>query len=162
MIATKEQERKALANIKKIVEELGDDSYIATAFEGCFEIAESNIENDFACSMKQRAESAEKELEYFKRLAENATAEADEKQRIIDDLKKHEIKASDFIHIENLIIEKLNSIAEKIAEKAATIVEYADCAESDEFRGAVRNHRNAKEAYNVYTKLQERIEQAAY
>ena len=61
MAATKEQERKALARIKKIVEELGEDSYIGMAFEGCFEVAEENIENDFACSMKQRAEHAEME-----------------------------------------------------------------------------------------------------
>ncbi len=52
--ATKEQERKALANIKKIVEELGEGSYIGMAFTGCFETAESNIENDFADSMQHR------------------------------------------------------------------------------------------------------------
>ena len=38
-LATKEQERKALEKIKKIVEELGKGSYIGTAFAGCFEIA---------------------------------------------------------------------------------------------------------------------------
>ena len=62
-MTTKEQERKALAQIRKIVESLGDDSYVGTAFEGCFEIAETNIQNDWACSMKQRAEEAEKKLE---------------------------------------------------------------------------------------------------
>lgn len=60
-MTTKEQERKALAQIKKIVEGLGADSYVGTAFEGCFEIAEDNIQNDFACSMKQRCEANEKE-----------------------------------------------------------------------------------------------------
>lgn len=65
-MTTKEQERKALAQIRKIVESLGEGSYIGTAFEGCFEIAEENIENDFACSMKQRAESAEKEAAILK------------------------------------------------------------------------------------------------
>jgi hypothetical protein len=59
MGATKDQERKALEQIRKIVEGLGSDSYVGTAFEGCFEIAESNIENDFACSLQQRAEGAE-------------------------------------------------------------------------------------------------------
>lgn len=59
-MTTKEQERKALAQIRKIVDGLGENSYIGTAFEGCFEIAEQNIENDWACSMKDRAESAEK------------------------------------------------------------------------------------------------------
>ena len=33
-IATREQERKALEQIKKIVEALGPDSYIGTAFDG--------------------------------------------------------------------------------------------------------------------------------
>lgn len=51
-MATKEQERKALARIRKIVEELGEDSYLATAFDGAWEIAEENIENDFANSTK--------------------------------------------------------------------------------------------------------------
>lgn len=61
-MTTKEQERKVLAQITKLVEGLGEDSYIGTAFEGCFEIAEQNIENDWACSMKDRAETAERKL----------------------------------------------------------------------------------------------------
>lgn len=69
----KEQERKALEQIKKIIESLGEDSYIGTAFEGCFEIAEENIENDWACSMKQRVEEAEKrEQKLTKELCEMA------------------------------------------------------------------------------------------
>lgn len=60
-MVTKNDERKALEKIKKIVEELGDDSYIAVAFEGCFDIAEDNINNDMACSMKQRYDMADKE-----------------------------------------------------------------------------------------------------
>ena len=59
MMATKEQERKALEQIRKIVADLGEDSYIATAFQGCFEDAEENIENDFAVSNYQRWQSAE-------------------------------------------------------------------------------------------------------
>lgn len=58
-IITKEDERKALTRIKKIIASLGEDSYVGTAFEGCFEIAESNIENDWACSMKQRSDNWE-------------------------------------------------------------------------------------------------------
>lgn len=51
MIATKEQERNALEKIKKIVAELGNDSYIATAFNGAFDLAERNIEEDAAYSV---------------------------------------------------------------------------------------------------------------
>ena len=53
-MVTKEQERKALEQIRKIVDSLGADSYIATAFDGCFQDAEENIEYDFALSMKDR------------------------------------------------------------------------------------------------------------
>lgn len=56
--ATKDQEREALEKIKAILDTLGPDSYVGTAFEGCLEIAEENIENDFAFSMKQRVEAA--------------------------------------------------------------------------------------------------------
>lgn len=63
MATTRTQEREALDRIRKIVAELGEFSYIGTAFEGCFEIAEDNIENDFGCSMKQRAESAERKAQ---------------------------------------------------------------------------------------------------
>lgn len=62
MIATKDQELKAVEKIRKIVESLGADSYVGTAMEGVLEIAEENIQNDFACSMKNRAELAEREL----------------------------------------------------------------------------------------------------
>ena len=55
-IATKQQERDTLAAIRKMVEELGPQSYLATAFEGCFEDAEQNIEDDAAYSMKARLE----------------------------------------------------------------------------------------------------------
>lgn len=51
-MATKEQERKALARIRKIVAELGEDSYLATAFDGAWELAEENIENDFGNSTR--------------------------------------------------------------------------------------------------------------
>lgn len=58
--ATKQQERDALEKIRKIVEQLGPDSYLATAFEGCFDLAAENIENDWACYMADRVRRAEK------------------------------------------------------------------------------------------------------
>ena len=88
MAATKEQERKALEQIKKIVEGLGDNSYIGMAFEGCFEIAEENITNDFGCSMKQRADKAAEEAEYFKGAAENFAAEQEKAQKRVEELEK--------------------------------------------------------------------------
>ena len=54
-MTTKDQERKALEEIKAIVEKVGgDQSYIGMAFKGCFEIAEDNIANDFGDSWMDR------------------------------------------------------------------------------------------------------------
>lgn len=72
MIATKDQERKALAQIKKIVDDLGENSYIAIAFEGVWELAEENIESDFGNSCAW----------YIKKAAD------------LDDLLKNEIDSS--------------------------------------------------------------------
>lgn len=68
MIATKQQELETLAKIKKMVEELGEGSYIGTAFEGCFDLAEKNINEDAAYSMREHSAyltrcEATKELE---------------------------------------------------------------------------------------------------
>ena len=61
-MATKEQERKALEQIVKIVESLGENSYIAMAMQGMVEDARENIENDFGLSMKDRVETEKKKL----------------------------------------------------------------------------------------------------
>lgn len=75
MTVTKEQERKALDKICKIIAELGDDSYVATAFEGCFEVAEQNIDNDWAYSFKQQVESKDNEI--YKLRLENCNLRLD-------------------------------------------------------------------------------------
>lgn len=59
MIATKQQEREALQKIRDIVSSLGEDSYLAMSFQGCFEDAEFNIENDWAGSYFQRWQEAQ-------------------------------------------------------------------------------------------------------
>lgn len=60
MIATKEQERNTLAKIKKMVAELGENSYLASAFTGAFELAEQNIDNDFGFTTQEYIDMANK------------------------------------------------------------------------------------------------------
>lgn len=57
-MTTKAQERDALQKIREILETLDADGYVRTAFDGVLEIAETNIENDWACSLKEQVESA--------------------------------------------------------------------------------------------------------
>ena len=61
-ITTKEQERNALSKIREILETIDADGYVNTALEGVLEIAEMNIENDWACSLKEQVESATTEI----------------------------------------------------------------------------------------------------
>lgn len=77
-MTTKEQERQAIAKIRRIVEGLGENSYVGTAMEGVLEVAEENIEYDAAFSLKGRTEAAElreKELkEHVEKLEEGLKA----------------------------------------------------------------------------------------
>lgn len=66
-MTTKEQERQAIQKVRKIVEGMGENSYLATAMEGVLETAEQNIEDDAAYSLKGRAEVAEKEASELKK-----------------------------------------------------------------------------------------------
>lgn len=60
--AARQQERGTLEKIRKTAGQLGPDSCLAAAFEGCFGLAAENIDNDWACSMADRARSAEKRV----------------------------------------------------------------------------------------------------
>ena len=120
MTTTKDQERKALDQIKKIVEGLGPDSYVGTAFEGCFEIAEANIENDFADSMKERYEQSREDAAHFKAAADSFSAELDklrsEHASLKDELKN--VKERSAYHSKQA--------DEAVAERAVFEVELAD------------------------------------
>lgn len=102
-MVTKEQERKALEKIRKIIEELGEDSYIGTAFEGCCDLAEQNIIDDAAYSMKGEAQrladenwQRRKEIGELKNritgletINENLNKQVAMKSERIDELNKH-------------------------------------------------------------------------
>ena len=83
-MTTKAQEREALKKIEKIIADLGEGSYVATAFEGCVEIAAQNIEFDAAFSMQGRAESAEVRAETAKEKAEDLRRERDEARGAVE------------------------------------------------------------------------------
>lgn len=81
MLTTKDEERAALEKIRKIVAELGMDSYIGMAFTGVWEIAESNIDNDFGESAREKWDLAREEAEKQKARANEAEQRAEKAQR---------------------------------------------------------------------------------
>ena len=170
-MTTKEQERKALAQIKKIVDSLGEDSYIATAFEGCFEIAESNIENDWACSMKQRAESAEKtvgkleadniNLRYaIKKAKEEASKKQTELEEQLLDLRSRELTADDLTDCRQLVDNEAYDAEKEMKTAALEIVTFAEEPASTNFQEAVRANRAAASRWNYLLGLKGRIDKA--
>lgn len=172
--ATKEQERKAVEKIRKIISELGEDSYVGIALEGCLEDAESNIENDFGDSMKRRWEYAEAQLKAAREeiaslkneLAESekdyeaahaaAHEIAEQKDAEIAALRKQALEADDLESLLILAIDRKTSLDEEAKNAAERIVENAGEPESAAFKNAVSDHRAAKRAAEKYAALIER------
>ena len=134
MTATKEQERKALEKIEKIIAELGEDSYIGMAFKGCITDAADNIENDWAMSMYDRWQDAENKIKQYKGIRDElveenkglkAETERLNKQIAYDDQKldtalKNAQTAYDWYSKEQ---EKTAGLEKRIAEQDQTIIE---------------------------------------
>ena len=162
-MATKRNERDTLEAIRQMVADLGEQSYLATAFEGCFEIAEQNIENDFADSMKGRLECAEREVERLRdkvnELAENLEkseekhrGEIGEVQELRHSLERAHKATEGLEELEVTLCERAEDAEHKAAEAAERIVKYADNPDSEEFKAAVREHRSHLE-FADYNKL---------
>lgn len=143
-MTTKEQERKALEKIRKIVEELGENSYIGTAFEGCFEIAEENIDNDFACSMKQRAEAAERNVEIIADEVMGIKLAVSELTAENEKLKTKTLTTAEAGAIKVILAQSRSEEAVMADSSAQRIVEFADNPDSTDFRQAVRDNRQSK------------------
>lgn len=83
-MTTKEQEREAIKKIRKIVEELGENSYVGFAMDGILELAEDNIREDTAYSMKERAEIAQKDAEEAEKENKGLKAEVEDLKKTIE------------------------------------------------------------------------------
>lgn len=81
-MTTKDQERQAIEEIRKIVEGLGENSYVGFAMEGVLELAEENIREDTAYSMKRCAEIAQEQCEVFKAGSRGSCGKLGRKKRV--------------------------------------------------------------------------------
>lgn len=144
-IATKAQERATLEAIRKMVEELGPDSYIATAFEGCFHDAEENIENDFGFSMKRRLESAtfaEDELRGKLAEANKAIAALEQQNTKLQEVALPRALRDDLY---SFLREERDAATRNMTAAAERMAELADAPQDIAFAGAVKSYRTAKE-----------------
>ena len=65
---TKEQERQALGKIQKIIDDLGEGSYLSITFAGIVEQAEENIANDWGICPVKDLETARERIAAMQRI----------------------------------------------------------------------------------------------
>lgn len=156
-MTTKEQERKALDQIKSILATLDKDGWINTAFAGVVEDAEENIENDFALSWKDRAETAKaKYAESVERMQE-VTDKIKEETEKVNKLKERTLSAKDLDCCLYAIRQLIQDRQAKAAEAAAEIVRLADDTKTEDFARAVKNNRFYTGLANEYDELESRV-----
>lgn len=157
-MTTKQQEREALEKIKGIVEELGENSYIGKAFEGCFEMARENIEDDFFDSWKERAERANREADMWRSKANELSARVASMHASIMKLEFSALDHDDLMECIDMVRERLDRCEAEIRAEAEAIIENAENPESDAFKDAVRRHKIAKDAKAHYEAMLERLD----
>lgn len=149
--ATKAQEREALEKIKAMVEELGPQSYLKTAFEGVFQDAEENIEFDAAFSMKQRYESSEEKLREMagnynavKRDASVLREQLEAAQEQIRALERRQISEELRRDLWEMVTDEAEASRARMAKSADMIVVCSDNPRCVGFVESVADYRKEK------------------
>ena len=164
-MTTKEQERKTLERIKKMVEEIGGaESYIGMAFEGCFELAERNIDEDAGYSHKQHAESISRHLEQVRGELEQARAAALEEHRrreaaekALDEVKSKQLSPENIGDIERLVMSHIHSLN---TEQKAAVEECINANTEAEQKEALFHLKKAADELSRYNALATILEAA--
>ena len=155
MVATKEQERKALQKIREIVAGLGENSYVATALEGMFEDAEENIETDFAFSMKSRYENAmllversnhkikeyEKQIEDLNGIVQKKNEEIDSLKVAIDEVTSTRISEADGEKFVKFLTSLIKKYTVNMETTAGVLVSLAYDPTSNAFQSSVDEYK---------------------
>lgn len=169
-MTTKEQERQAIEEIRKIVEGLGENSYVGFAMEGVLELAEDNIREDTAYSMKknaeiawERADKAEKESKLLNAELGTAKKITEENNKVIAKLKAdiYKLKANEVP--EELIEEMYNMAYDKEAEMIEKMEETADQMADASIAGEdvqkfAEDYKAQKEKRNRYAKMMDTLD----
>lgn len=81
---TNAQEREALAKIQEILKDFDpEETYVGKAFDGCVELAEENIRNDWMLSYKDRYKGAQETVEARVKQIAELTKELNQKDDAI-------------------------------------------------------------------------------
>ena len=163
--ATKAQERETLEKIKAMVAELGPQSYLATAFEGVFEVAEMNIDEDAAYSFPGRVSLLEEQLKEMgskynaaRSDVEVLRSQLDHAQEQADALKKQQLPVWLHSAVYGLASEELATSKARMEQAAETMAYYAEAPQDIAFAEAVKSYRAAKERRGVCEQIVKGLE----
>ena len=163
--ATKEQERETMEKIKAMVAELGPQSYLKTAFEGVFEIAEMNIDEDAAYSFPGRVSLLEEQLKEMgskynaaRSDVEVLRSQLDHAQEQADALKKQQLPVWLHSAVYGLASEELATSKARMEQAAETMAYYAEAPQDIAFAEAVKSYRAAKERRGVCEQIVKGLE----
>lgn len=171
-MTTKDQERKAVEKIRKIVEELGENSYVGFAMEGVLELAEDNIREDTAYSMKESAEiaweratKAEKENKDLKKEAEDLKKTVEKRGTTISELNTELCNArAEANEVPEELIQEIYCMAyDKEAESIGKMERAADqmteaTIAGEDAHGFAEEYKKQKENRNRYRKVMEMLD----
>ena len=163
--ATKEQERETMEKIKAMVAELGPQSYLKTAFEGVFEVAEMNIDEDAAYSFPGRVNILEEQLREMgskynaaRSDVEVLRSQLDHAQEQADALKKQQFPVWLHSAVYGLASEELATSKARMEQAAETMAYYAEAPQDIAFAEAVKGYRAAKERREVCEQIVKGLE----
>ena len=163
--ATKEQERETLEKIRAMVAELGPQSYLKTAFEGVYEVAEMNIDEDAAYSFPGRVNILEEQLKEMgskynaaRSDVEVLRSQLDHAQEQADALKKQQLPVWLHSAVYGLASEELATSKARMEQAAETMAYYAEAPQDIAFAEAVKGYRAAKERREVCEQIVKGLE----
>lgn len=157
MSTTKEQERKALEKIMKIISDLGEDSYLKMAFDGCFEIAESNIDNDFGDSPRENLAYAEKQIKDLEAKIEHLSEANTVLQNRMSSMSIEIVSKKSLQIAEEAIRKVRGDYLEEDIKLKNTIVENAETPDTEIFKNAVQRHKFLNNECEAYKKALDEI-----
>lgn len=152
MVSTKEEEKKALEKIRKIIEGLGEGSYLSYAFDGSYEVALYNIENDFADSWKARYEVAENraaacaaQVADLEEKNEALCTQQGQLEEDIENLRANLLPKETVDFLLRAVSNEIATAEKKKRKYEADIIKLAEVPNSAEFKGAVISQRQEEE-----------------
>lgn len=157
MSTTKEQERKALEKIMKIVSDLRENSYLSMAFDGCFEIAESNIDNDFGDSPRENLAYAEKQIKDLEAKIERFSEANTVLQNRMSSMSIEIVSKKSLQIAEEAIRKVRGDYLEEDIKLKNTIVENAETPDTEIFKNAVQRHKFLNNECEAYKKALDEI-----